>query len=124
MGGTVFGKSPRLTRLRDFRVELEPEGHILIASNQDKPGAVAKLSNLLGTWGVNIAGMALGRAQKGGQALFTLTLDDGLTPEQLERGAGAGRDRVGLPGQGLAAKRARAAPSGTLGFGAAAILLA
>ncbi|AWN23281.1 phosphoglycerate dehydrogenase [Deinococcus irradiatisoli] len=84
VGGTVFGKSPRLTRLRDFRVELEPEGYILIASNQDKPGAVAKLSNLLGTWGINIAGMALGRAEKGGQALFTLTLDDSLTPEQLE----------------------------------------
>ncbi|GAA4003512.1 phosphoglycerate dehydrogenase [Deinococcus rubellus] len=84
VGGTVFGKSPRLTRLRDFRVELEPEGYILIASNEDKPGAVAKLSNLLGTWGINIAGMALGRAQKGGQALFTLTLDDALSPEQLE----------------------------------------
>jgi D-3-phosphoglycerate dehydrogenase len=84
VGGTVFGRSPRLTRLRDFRVELEPEGYILIASNEDKPGAVAKLSNLLGTWGVNIAGMALGRAEKGGQALFTLTLDDGLTPEQLQ----------------------------------------
>ncbi len=84
VGGTVFGKSPRLTRLRDYRVELEPEGFILIASNEDKPGAVAKLSNLLGTWGVNIAGMALGRAEKGGQALFTLTLDDNLTPEQLQ----------------------------------------
>lgn len=84
VGGTVFGRSPRLTRLRDYRVELDPEGYILIASNQDKPGAVAKLSNLLGTWGVNIAGMALGRAEKGGQALFTLTLDDGLTPEQLQ----------------------------------------
>ncbi|MFC5847450.1 phosphoglycerate dehydrogenase [Deinococcus petrolearius] len=84
VGGTVFGRSPRLTRLRDFRVELEPEGYILIASNEDKPGAVAKLSTLLGTWGVNIAGMALGRAEKGGQALFTLTLDDNLTPEQLQ----------------------------------------
>ncbi|GGQ97290.1 phosphoglycerate dehydrogenase [Deinococcus ruber] len=84
VGGTVFGKSARLTRLRDFRVELQPEGYILIASNQDKPGAVAKLSNLLGTWGINIAGMALGRAQKGGEALFTLTLDEGLSAEQLQ----------------------------------------
>ena len=83
VGGTVFGRSPRLTRLRDYRVELEPEGHILIASNQDKPGAVAQLSHLLGTWGVNIAGMALGRAEKGGQALFTLTLDEGLDAAQL-----------------------------------------
>ncbi|GGK90613.1 phosphoglycerate dehydrogenase [Deinococcus radiotolerans] len=85
VGGTVFGRNPRLTRLRDYRVELEPEGVILIASNQDKPGAVAQLSTLLGSWGVNIAGMALGRAEKGGQALFTLTLDDTLTAEQLEQ---------------------------------------
>ena len=84
VGGTVFGKSARLTRLRDFRVELDPVGYILIASNQDKPGAVAKLSTLLGQWGVNIAGMALGRAERGGQALFTLTLDEGLTHEQLQ----------------------------------------
>jgi D-3-phosphoglycerate dehydrogenase len=28
--------------------------------------------------------MALGRAERGGQALFTLTLDDALTPEQLD----------------------------------------
>jgi D-3-phosphoglycerate dehydrogenase len=84
VGGTVFGKSPRLTRLRDFRVEVQPEGFILIASNQDRPGAVAKLSNLLGTWGINIAGMALGRAERGGQALFTLTLDEGLSSEQLQ----------------------------------------
>jgi D-3-phosphoglycerate dehydrogenase len=84
VGGTVFGRSPRLTRLRDYRVELEPEGYILIASNQDRPGAVAQLSTLLGTWGVNIAGMALGRATRGGQALFTLTLDEGLSAEQLQ----------------------------------------
>ncbi|MPY66090.1 phosphoglycerate dehydrogenase [Deinococcus sp. SDU3-2] len=83
VGGTVFGRSPRLTRLRDFRVELAPEGFILIASNQDRPGAVAALSALLGGWGVNIAGMALGRAERGGQALFTLTLDDSLSAEQL-----------------------------------------
>ncbi len=84
VGGTVFGKLPRLTRLRHFRVEVEPEGYILILSNQDRPGAVAQLSSLLGRWGVNIAGMSLGRAEKGGEALFTLTLDDALTGEQLE----------------------------------------
>jgi D-3-phosphoglycerate dehydrogenase len=84
VGGTVFGRLPRLTRLRNFRVEVEPEGYILILSNEDRPGAVAKLSSLLGEWGVNIAGMALGRAERGGQALFTLTLDDALTPEQLD----------------------------------------
>ena len=28
--------------------------------------------------------MALGRAERGGQALFTLSLDEGLTGEQLQ----------------------------------------
>ncbi len=101
VGGTVFGRSPRLTRLRDYRVELEPEGYILIASNQDKPGAVAQLSTLLGTWGVNIAGMALGRAARGGEALFTLTLDEGLSAEQLRASARSGRNRQRLSGAGI-----------------------
>lgn len=84
VGGTVFGKLPRLTRLRNFRVEVEPEGYILICSNVDRPGAVGTISSLLGSWGVNIAGMALGRAEKGGEALFTLTLDDKLSSQQLD----------------------------------------
>jgi D-3-phosphoglycerate dehydrogenase / 2-oxoglutarate reductase len=85
VGGTVFGKLPRLTRLRRFRVELEPVGYILICSNQDRPGAVAQLSTLLSSWGVNIAGMALGRDAKGGEALFTLSLDERLSHDQLEQ---------------------------------------
>ncbi|MBB6097946.1 D-3-phosphoglycerate dehydrogenase [Deinobacterium chartae] len=85
VGGTVFGRLPRLTRLRNYRVEVAPEGYILIVSNQDRPGAVAKLSTLLGNYSINIAGMSLGRAEKGGQALFALTLDDKPTPEQLEQ---------------------------------------
>lgn len=84
VGGTAFGSAPRLTRLRNFRVELEPQGYILICSNIDKPGAVAALSNYLASQKVNIAGMALGRAEKGGEALFTLTLDDKLSSQQLE----------------------------------------
>ena len=85
VGGTVFGKLPRLTRLRRFRVELEPQGYILICSNVDKPGAVAQISSLLSNWGVNIAGMALGRDLRGAEALFTLSLDDKLSFEQLEQ---------------------------------------
>jgi len=51
----------------------------------DKPGAVAQLSSLLSNWGVNIAGMALGRDVPGGEALFTLSLDQKLSTDQLEQ---------------------------------------
>ncbi len=84
VAGTVFGRSPRLTRLRNYRLEVVPEGYILIVSNRDRPGAVAQLSSRLGDWGINIAGMSLGREARGGLALFTLTLDDRPSAAQME----------------------------------------
>ncbi len=75
VSGTVFGRQPRLTRIKTYRMELPPEGFVLICTNVDKPGVVGRVGTLLGSKGINIAGMQLGRADKGGQALFTLSLD-------------------------------------------------
>jgi D-3-phosphoglycerate dehydrogenase len=75
VSGTVFGKQPRLTKIKTYRMELPPEGFVLICTNQDKPGVVGRVGTLLGLKGINIAGMQLGRADPGGQALFTLSLD-------------------------------------------------
>lgn len=75
VSGTVFGKQPRLTRIKTYRMELPPDGFVLICTNIDKPGVVGRVGTLLGSNGINIAGMQLGRADPGGQALFTLTLD-------------------------------------------------
>jgi len=75
VSGTVFGRQPRLTRIKTYRMELPPEGFVLICTNVDKPGVVGRVGTLLGSNGINIAGMQLGRADPGGQALFTLSLD-------------------------------------------------
>lgn len=75
VSGTCFGRQPRLTRIKNFRLELPPEGVVLVCTNRDMPGVVGKVGTMLGSKGINIAGMQLGRAEPGGQALFTLQLD-------------------------------------------------
>ncbi|MBX9927122.1 MAG: ACT domain-containing protein, partial [Hyphomicrobiaceae bacterium] len=84
VSGTVFGRQPRLTRIKTYRMELPPEGFVLICTNVDKPGVVGRVGTLLGTKGINIAGMQLGRADKGGQALFTLSLDSRPAPDVIQ----------------------------------------
>jgi D-3-phosphoglycerate dehydrogenase / 2-oxoglutarate reductase len=75
LAGTCFGRQPRITRIRNYRLEVAPEGYALVATNYDRPGVVGKIGSLLGEANVNIAGMQLGRDAPGGKALFALTLD-------------------------------------------------
>ena len=84
VAGTCFGDQARMTRIRDYRVELAPEGHLLVCSNIDKPGAVGLIGTLLGSAGINIAGMQLGRNEPGGKALFVLSLDSRPSPAMLD----------------------------------------
>ncbi len=84
LAGTCFGRQPRITRIRNYRLEIAPEGFALIATNFDRPGVVGKIGSLLGEANVNIAGMQLGRDAPGGKALFALSLDARPTPEILE----------------------------------------
>ncbi|HEX2864848.1 MAG TPA: NAD(P)-dependent oxidoreductase, partial [Deinococcales bacterium] len=84
VSGTCFGSQPRFTRIRDYRVELAPDGHLLVCSNVDRPGAVGLIGTLLGSAGINIAGMQLGRNEPGGKALFVLSLDSRPSPAMME----------------------------------------
>jgi D-3-phosphoglycerate dehydrogenase / 2-oxoglutarate reductase len=85
VAGTCFGKQPRLTRIRNYRLELAPEGWVLICTNIDQPGVVGKIGSMMGEAGVNIAGMQLGRDEPGGKALFALSLDAKPNNDVLEK---------------------------------------
>ncbi len=76
IAGTLFGKTePRIVRLDDYRVEIVPEGHLLICTNRDEPGVLGAIGTGLGTLGINIGGLQLGRDRRGGQALSVLNID-------------------------------------------------
>src|SRR6185437_8134322 len=63
VSGTVIGRSEiRIVSINGYRVDLVPEGAMLITMHTDKPGMIGKVGSLLGEKGINIAGMHLGRA--------------------------------------------------------------
>ncbi|MFQ5700298.1 MAG: phosphoglycerate dehydrogenase [Acidobacteriota bacterium] len=92
IAGTVFGRNlPRIVRLDGFRFDARPEGHLLLVSNDDRPGIVGMVGNLLGREQVNIAHMSLGRDRVGGHAIAIINLDSPLTAgleDELKRQPG------------------------------------
>lgn len=83
--GTLFGKKDiRIIRIDGYKIDVIPEGTMLFAKHIDKPGIIGKVGTLLGNEGINIAGMHVGRAQAGSEALMALNLDDTLTDELLK----------------------------------------
>ena len=75
LGGTVFGDSARIVLINDFRIEVLPEGTLLVCTNFDRPGAVGKVGTILGKANINISAMQLSRVGQDGLAMFVLTLD-------------------------------------------------
>lgn len=74
--------APRIVQVNDYRVEVVPQGVILMNQNADKPGVVAKVSALLSRYSVNIANMTLDRSSVGGKAMMVLNLD-GVPPAEV-----------------------------------------
>jgi D-3-phosphoglycerate dehydrogenase len=57
---------------------------VLILSNEDRPGVIGNLGNTLGSHGINIASMQIGRDKPGGKALSFLQIDDDPGEEVIE----------------------------------------
>ena len=75
IAGTFFGGEPRIVKIANKRMEIAPEGYLLLLENKDMPGMVGAYGTLLGKHQVNIAHMSLSRDTKDGTALVVLNLD-------------------------------------------------
>jgi D-3-phosphoglycerate dehydrogenase len=83
--GAIFGaKYPRIVRVNSFYLEAVPEGYILILQNKDVPGVVGAVGTILGNNGINIAGMELGRSEKGGNAISFTHVDELVSKKPLD----------------------------------------
>lgn len=89
VAGTIFGrKYPRVVRIDDFYIEVDPAGHLLVIRCTDAPGVIGKVGAILGLAGINIARMGFGRTQQGGEAMLALNLDslaDSKTVEKINQ---------------------------------------
>jgi D-3-phosphoglycerate dehydrogenase/(S)-sulfolactate dehydrogenase len=86
VAGTVFGKQEaRVVRMNQFRLEALPEGEIILCVNDDSPGVVGNIGNVLGTAGVNIARIALSREAVGKGAFAFINVDSRPDAALLEK---------------------------------------
>jgi D-3-phosphoglycerate dehydrogenase len=76
VAGTFFGhQMARLVQIGDYRLDAFLDGILLIFTHRDVPGIIGKVGTIFGQHRVNIAQMAVGRAQPGGDAIGVLNLD-------------------------------------------------
>ncbi|MFQ5588307.1 MAG: phosphoglycerate dehydrogenase [Nitrospiria bacterium] len=74
--GAIFNKSePRLVQIDQMALEVIPEGTMLYLFNEDKPGVIGGLGQLLAKNQVNISSMQLGREKSGGKAISVVGID-------------------------------------------------
>ncbi len=76
IGGTVLGrKDMRIREIDGYKIDLNPEGSLLVVQHHDRPGIIGLVGTMMGDAGVNIAGMYVGREAVGKRAMMVLTID-------------------------------------------------
>jgi len=92
--GTLMGirKVEKIIAIDKFDLDLPPTANLLFLRYGDRPGVVGSVGSVLGSAGVNIAGMQVARNEVGGEALMAITVDSPLSAElvasvQKETGA-------------------------------------
>ncbi len=84
--GTLFSRQdPRVVDIDGYRLEGVLDGYMLVFSNVDVPGVIGQIGTMLGSNGVNIAGMQLGREKRGGRAVSIVNVDDPIPAPVLEQ---------------------------------------
>jgi D-3-phosphoglycerate dehydrogenase len=87
VGGALLseGGHPRVVRIGEHRVDVVPQGTILLLRNKDVPGVIGRVGTALGSAGVNIAGYHQSRIEAGGDALAAVSVDHRLDAGLLAR---------------------------------------
>lgn len=85
VAGTVFSDGkPRFIQIKGINVDAEIGANMLYTTNEDTPGIIGMLGKTLGENGVNIANFTLGRADRGGEAIALLYVDDPVNAKTLD----------------------------------------
>lgn len=84
--GTVFSNDqPRIIQVKGINMEAELTPHMLYITNNDKPGFIGSLGQVLGDAGVNIATFNLGREKAGGDAICLISVDEAVGPDVIKQ---------------------------------------
>ncbi len=82
IAATLFSHDePRIVDVDGFRVDVIPEGTILVTQSHDEPGFIGRVGTILGELGVNIATWRTGRSGPGERALSFISVDSDVPDE-------------------------------------------
>lgn len=91
IAGTVFSDGkPRFIQIKGITIDAEIGENMLYTTNEDVPGIIGTLGQLLGENGVNIANFTLGRSSRGNDAIALLYVDDPIPQPIIEKLMGTG----------------------------------
>ncbi len=76
---------PRITEIDGYRVDINPEGNLIIFFNRDVPGILATVATILGDAKINIAGLTNGRKTVGGDAVTVVSVDNDVHADILDK---------------------------------------
>ena len=79
--GTIYRGEPRIVRLFGVPMDAAFSQKMLYVRNNDQPGFVGSLGNLLGENGVNIATFSMGRMSEGGEAVCLVAVDNDVSAD-------------------------------------------
>ncbi len=83
LAGTLFAGSARVIRMDDVLLDAPFQQDMLFVSNDDQPGHIGALGELLGENDVNIATFNLGRAKAGSRAISLIGVDGPVSAQTL-----------------------------------------
>lgn len=85
VSGAVFAEDKgRIVQVSGYRFEANPTGIVLLMLNDDVPGVVGAVGNVLGDYHINIAEWRLGRDVGRNEALSFINLDSDPPEDVLE----------------------------------------
>ena len=85
VAGTIYGKrDPRIVKINNFRLEMIPEGYLALIYNEDKPGTIGEIGNILGRHSVNIDRMQVGQEKEGKRNITFLCTDVSIPDPVIE----------------------------------------
>ena len=76
LAGALLGDlHARIVRIRDYHVDIVPDGTLIVLRNQDVPGVIGRVGTLLGAHAINIAEYHQARLTAGGEAIAAIAVD-------------------------------------------------
>ena len=87
VSGTLTGignrVEARIVSVDGHSLELSPASHMLVVSNDDRPGMIGVVGTALGNAGVSVDSMAVSPSAKAGTALMVLSTKEAITDDVL-----------------------------------------